>query len=388
MGGTGLKRSLIGIAAALLMIMPVVAMCAPARAVTVPDQWTVMVYMDGDNNVESYALKDLEEMKLTGSSTDVNIVVLLDTLSGPANLLYVNKGSTTTLAAWGEVNMGDPATMTRLITDAKTLYPADKYSLVVWDHGGGIMGICWDDTSASDRLTMAELRSGIAGGNTVFDVIVLNACVMATAEVAHQVTGYADYVIFSQENMYALGFPYDQVAADLEAQPTMDGRTMALMMAQDYTDYYISIGYSGVTISVYDMAQLTTVANAVKAFASAQVSTMSTNYKAFMKIRHSVPDPNNQADLVTYAQLVAASADITSTTVKTTAGAVVTAVNAAIIYEWHSDDVTEENGLGIWFPTKSVTYYWGASLETMYRAMPFSAASGWADFLDSYYAKG
>ncbi len=370
------------------MIMPAFVLAAPARAETVPDAWTVMVYMDGDNNVESYALMDLDEMMLTGSSADVNMVVLLDTLSGPANLLYVNEGSTTTLAAWGEVNMGDPATMTRFITSSKALYPANNYALIIWDHGGGIMGLCWDDTSASDKLTMAELRSGVAGGATVFDVLVFNACVMATAEVAHQVTGYADYVIFSQENMYALGFPYDKVAADLEANPAMDGRTMALMMAQDYTSYYISIGYSGVTISVYDMTQLTTVANAVKAFASAQISTMAQYYKVYKTLRSSVPAPNNQADLMGYAQLVASSTKITSTTVKTAAGAVVTAVDAAIIYEWHSADVKGENGLGIWFPTKSVTYYWSASLETMYRAMPFDVAAGWANFLDSYYNKG
>ena len=85
---------------------------------------------------------------------------------------------------------------------------------------------------------------------------------------------------------------------------------------------------------------------------------------------------------------MASSAAIASTTVKSAAGSVMSAVDAAIIYEWHTADVTGENGLGIWFPTKSVTYYWSASLETMYRAMPFDQAAGWANFLDSYYNKG
>jgi hypothetical protein len=370
----------------MMMILPAMMFSTPARAEG--DAWTVMVYMDGDNNVESYAAMDLEELEMTGSSADVNIVVLWDPLSGPANLLYVNQGGSTTLAAWGEVNMGDPATLTRFIDDANALYPATRNALVMWNHGGGIMGLCWDDTSSSDRLTMAELRSGIANAGLAFDVLVFNACVMATAEVAHQVQGYASYVVFSQENMYALGFPYDVVAADLEANSAMDGRTMALMMAQDYTDYYISIGYSGVTISVYDMAYLGTVASAVNAFANAQIATMSTYYRTYKSIRQSVPAPNNAADLYRYAELVASSAAISSTTVKSAAGSVMSAVDAAIVYEWHTADVTGENGLGIWFPTKSVTYYWSASLETMYRAMPFDQAAGWANFLDSYYNKG
>jgi len=370
----------------MMMILPALVISAPVRAEG--DAWTVMVYLDGDNNVESYAAMDLQELQVTGSSADVNIVVLWDPLSGPANLLYVNKGSTTTLAAWGEVNMGDPATLTRFITDSKALYPATRNALVLWNHGGGITGLCWDDTSSSDKLTMPELRSGIANGGLAFDVVVFNACVMAVAEVAHQIQGYAGYVVFSQENMYAVGFPYDKVAADLEADSAMDGRTMALMMAQDYVDFYAASSYSSVTISVYDMTYLGSVAGAVNTFANAQIATMATYYKTYKSIRQSVPAPNNAADLYRYAQLVSTSTTITSTTVKSAASGVMSAVDAAIIYEWHTADITGENGLGIWFPTKSVTYYWSASMETMYRAMPFDQAAGWANFLDSYYNKG
>jgi len=372
---------------AVLMILPALALTAPAKAETVPAEWTVMFYMDGDNNVESYALRDLAELEASGSNTDVNIVVLLDTLEGPAELLYVQQGGSTTVQAWGEVNMGDPATLTDFIDVTEALYPANNYALVMWDHGGGIVGLCWDDTSGGDRLTLAEFRSGVVNAGLSFDVTVFNACVMATAEVAHQMIGYSDYVIFSQENMYALGFPYTDVADALKASPTMDGATMSIMMAHEYTDYYISIGYSGVTISVYNMNDVGNVSRVVKDFGSAQIATMGTYYKAYKSCRQATPAPNNQADLVTYAQNVVANSDITDAAVKDAARSVVAAVDAAIMYEWHSEDVTGENGLGIWFPTKSVTYYWGASYEAMYRALPFDVASNWADFLDSYYAK-
>jgi hypothetical protein len=367
------------------MVLPALAFSANAE--TLPDAWTVMFYMDGDNNVESYALMDLDELEVTGSSADVNFVVLLDTLGEPANLLYVNKGSSSTVAAWGEVNMGDPTTLTRFITDAKTLYPANNYALVVWDHGGGIAGICWDDTSSADKLTMAEFRSGIANAGVSFDVMVLNACVMATAEVAHQVQGYADYMVFSQENMWALGFPYDKISANMVATPTMNGLTASVMMAQEYRAYFISIGYSDVTISVYDMALVGAVADAVKNFGAAMKATMSTYYRTYKSLRMSTPDPNNQADLMRFAQLVSASTAITSSTVKSAANAVITAVDAAIIYEWHTSDITNENGLGIYFPMRPRNG-WSLTTETMYRELPFGIATGWADFLDTYYNKG
>ena len=170
--------------------MPSLFLAAPASAETVPDMWTVMVYMDGDNNLEAATVTDLGEMMVAGSTADVNIVVLLDTLEGPADLLYVNQGSTTVLAAWGEVNMGDPATLQAFISDAAALYPAENYALDFWNHGGGIMGVCWDDTSSSDKLTMPEVRSAVVGAGVVMDVIMFDACDMAQAEIAHLFQGH------------------------------------------------------------------------------------------------------------------------------------------------------------------------------------------------------
>ncbi|MCJ7562419.1 MAG: clostripain-related cysteine peptidase [Thermoplasmata archaeon] len=374
---------------AVLIVVPVMLVAAPAHADTVADSWTVMVYMDGDNNVESYALRDLEELKLTGSSDNVNYVVLLDTLEGPANLLYVNEGTTTIVEAWGEVAMDDPATLTEFIDTVEGLYPATNYCLDIWDHGGGIAGICWDDTSGmSQCLTMAELRTALVDADCVFDSIVLNACVMAQAEVAHQVNGYADYVVFSQQNMYALGWPYDVVAENLNAEPTMDGRALSLMMVEEYTVYYQSIGYKDVTISVFDMAHLEGLANAVKDFVSAQIAVMDTYQKGFKFARMDTESASNAADITGYAENVIASEKILDQNVKDAAQAVIFAVDAAIIAEWHSIDVEGMNGLGIWFPTKSVTYYWGATYEVRYRALTWDAATGWANFLDAYYNKG
>jgi hypothetical protein len=370
---------------AMLMIAPVMLL-TPVRAETVPDAWTVMFYVDGDNNVESYALRDMEELKATGSDEDVNIVVLLDTLSGPADLLYVNQGSTTTLAPWGEVAMDDPATLTRFIGDAATLYPAEKYALVVWDHGGAWLGICWDDTSGTNaRLTMPELRSGIANAGVPFETIVLNACVMAQAEVAYTLNGLCDYTVVSQLNMYALGFPYTVCMDDLKADAAMDGRTLALTWSADYVAYYQSIGYSDVTISVLDMAYVQGLTDAVKAFSAAAIPTTVGNYRTYRTLRTSVESEYNQADLESLMAAISASSVLPST-VKAAAAGVVSAVNSAVIYEWHTSDVSGMNGMGIYWPMKSVTYYWGATLEGYYRAMDFASASGWADFLDAFYA--
>jgi hypothetical protein len=41
-------------------------------------EWTVMIYLDSDNNLESAGINDINEMEMVGSSSDVKIVVQVD----------------------------------------------------------------------------------------------------------------------------------------------------------------------------------------------------------------------------------------------------------------------------------------------------------------------
>ena len=43
-----------------------------------PTEWTLMFYMDSDNNLEDPQMQDLVEMMAVGSSANVNIIVLAD----------------------------------------------------------------------------------------------------------------------------------------------------------------------------------------------------------------------------------------------------------------------------------------------------------------------
>ncbi len=167
----------------------------------------------------------------------------------------------------------------------------------------------------------------------------------------------------------------------------MDGKTFSVMSATVFMEYYDALGWNGVAITAYDNAYLTTVSSAVQGFASAQIATMAQYYKAYKACRLSTVEINCAADLAGYAKLVAASTKITSTTVKNAANAVVAAVDSAVMYEWHTTDNAGLTGAGIWFPVNSLSYYWSATMETMYRGMLFDQATGWANFLDSYYAK-
>ncbi len=56
--------------------------CANALAAAEPPaKWTVMIYMNGDNDLEEFAVGDFLEMAEVGSTSEVNIVVQFDRAS-------------------------------------------------------------------------------------------------------------------------------------------------------------------------------------------------------------------------------------------------------------------------------------------------------------------
>ena len=123
-----------------------------SSAVHAQAKWTFMVYLDADNDLEPFGILDFNEMEKVGSSAEVNIIVQMDRISGYDNSngnwtgtkrYKITKDSNTDLISstviqdMGEVNMGDPASLTSFIDWATTNYPAANYALVLWDHGGG-----------------------------------------------------------------------------------------------------------------------------------------------------------------------------------------------------------------------------------------------------------
>lgn len=129
--------------------------CAPTAlarraAPAAKAKWTVMLYMNGDNDLDPYALLDFEEMARVRYSPLVNVVVQLD-----------RRGAGDTDAQWGETrrfvmrrnlkptrsdslpgfkeesNMGDPATLGAFVSWARQSFPAERHMLVIWSHGDG-----------------------------------------------------------------------------------------------------------------------------------------------------------------------------------------------------------------------------------------------------------
>lgn len=111
-------------------------------------KWTFMIFMAGNNNLSSAGDKDLGEMRAVGSTGDVNIVTEFDNEGdrGTNRYLVQRGGANEQRVSLGETDSGDPKALMDFVGWAAQNYPAERYALVLWNHGGG-----WEP-SEMDRI--------------------------------------------------------------------------------------------------------------------------------------------------------------------------------------------------------------------------------------------
>ena len=227
--------------------------------------WTFMVYLDADNNLESAGIKDLNEIEVPGSTHEVDIVALMDRCEGydtsngdwtdwryyhvardPGGLnneIISTEVDYPHFAPGEEPNMGDPQTLIDFVTWSMIRYPADHYLLSLWNHGGGIRGVCWDDSTPDhDNLDLNELNYALSviqnTTNETIDIIGFDACLMAGVSIHYEIRQFCDIVVASEATESNDGWPYDLILNDLTAQPSMPPETLARKMVEYYIESY------------------------------------------------------------------------------------------------------------------------------------------------------
>ena len=127
-----------------------------------------MTYLAGDNDLDSAGVTDLGEMKNVGSSNNVNLVAQFDrrAASRQTRRYFLKKGSSLeedVVENLGETNTGDPRVLSDFVQWSVKNYPADRYMLVVWNHGNG-----WDDEDVY-RLARRNVGANIMRRGSVVD---------------------------------------------------------------------------------------------------------------------------------------------------------------------------------------------------------------------------
>ncbi len=365
--------------------------------------WTIMVYIDGDNDLEKYVTLDIErELCEPGSNADVNVVCVADRTPGydksrgdwtGTKLFYCMQGITATptdaVADWGERDMGDPQTVIDFVTWAKTNYPAANYALVFWDHGymwfrGQTM---WDRTS-KNALNQDELAAALQTCGPV-GVIGWDCCNMQLVEAAATVRPYAQVMVGSEEYTNWEGLQYDKFVANLERYPWWTPEQLGTNMAA--TARGDSLTFSSIALDV----RFDDLVAAVDRWAIALKSGLRANRRAYDAARAASQRfyyGDGERDLFNAARQIRAR--VKSPALKASCTAVMDAVLADVTYDWFRigriDGFTYDRcqGLAIWWPKtrKQLDPSWNPGNDWVYyrTKLAFAAQTHWDEFLAAY----
>ncbi len=255
-------------------------------------EWTFMVYLAADNNLEGAGVEDVNEMETVGSNDKLNYIVQFDRAEGYDESNDDWKGtkryriekdsepSTITspvLEDMGEMNMGDPDNLIDFVLWAYENYPARRYFLDLWNHGGAFWGVCWDDGSEPhDFLSMEDLTYALStirkeiGHN--LDIIGFDACLMAQLGVMYQIKDFADYSVASGFVEPGDGWPYELIFSALDKNPSMSAQDLGSEIVNDYIDSYTDNNDDPsdspvVSLALFDLSKINDLAQSVNRLA-------------------------------------------------------------------------------------------------------------------------
>lgn len=348
--------------------------------------WTLLLYLNGDNDLEDAFRDTLAHLAAAGPSPRANVLALMDGYTTSAvysgtQLFDLSAGTlqplTLTLgssgAVPGELNLGAGGTLADFVAWGRARYPSRYTLLSVVDHGGGWApnpgdtlthtlsnrikwmagqsGLSWDFTSDFDHMTIGEVQQALSittgAGAQPVDVVFFDVCLMGMAEVAYQIRDYADYFVSSQNLGWAPVGPQNRYVRLVHGlPPAATPRDLAGLLVSAYAAATPPSEHP-FTVSAVDLGQMPALAGAVAQLGAALSQTLTGTveaqallsvYSATQKIDYDgdlvlEPATDGFVDLYDFAARLAAGSGAPA--VRAAAAAVTTAVSSAVVAEAH-----------------------------------------------------
>ena len=160
-----------------------------------------------------------------------------------------------------KASMGKTSTLQSFLEYGINTYPAEKYGLFMWNHGGAMDGCCYDENFSDDCIKNKELYDAVLGARSncglseKLEFIAYDACLMAVQDVAEFNSLNFNYMISSQETEWDGGYDYDAWLPTLYANPSgVSTQTLLEKIGDTFMDYFSY--QDDQTQSVYDLSKL------------------------------------------------------------------------------------------------------------------------------------
>ncbi|MCG2726987.1 MAG: clostripain-related cysteine peptidase [Elusimicrobia bacterium] len=256
-------------------------------------EWTIMVFVNGKNNLEIAGLLNVNQMEAVGSDENMNIVVEIGRMKGQegdvdldgnwigSRRLYIKKDkdeekiTSPIIMKTKSVDMGDYKRIADFVKWSKANYPAKKYMLVIWNHGtgwfdpkqekeGADKGISFDDETGNYVRTVEIGKIFKEAGKV--DILAFDACLMQMAEVAYEAKDYADIIVGAEETVPGYGYPYHVFLSALKDAPAMSAEDFSAAIVKSFQTFYTIVKKSAV-LSAIRASKLENFANHLATFA-------------------------------------------------------------------------------------------------------------------------
>ncbi len=386
---------------------------------TAPSKWTVLVYMaanqTGNISLDADALLNFQQLQkfatVAGTvNPAVNILVQItrsggngagtDNWSGTRRYVAQQNTSNTIflpaelLANMGNaVDSGDPKTLQDFITWGQNTAPAEHYLVDVWDHGSGWdpdgdslsttslalkRAICYDQTTGS-MMTDASLSTALTAKYHI-DILLMDACLMACAEVAYQIRNQADYLVASEDAVPDIGYNYADIISKLISQySTLTPSAFAQYIAADALQYWGNT--TSLSMSVLDLSKMDAIAGALNTFSQRLITLSSANSAALLtswqqSVAFDGTAGSDMRDLSVFAKRVAANSS--DTQLRSAATVLVQAIADSVV--WKGGETSAAYGLSIYFPA-GLTFSSNRNIIAAYQALALAQNTAWAQWL-------
>ncbi|MCR5119466.1 MAG: hypothetical protein K6B44_07600 [Lachnospiraceae bacterium] len=335
------------------------------------DEVTVMIYMNG-SNLESYAgfaTDDIREMLKADYSDKLHI--LIETIGTQYWQRYNISSEHTQRYAiedfklvlkddtLPQLNCSEAENLCDFIRWSSTNYPADRYILIFWDHGGGAVdGFGYDEWSEyEESLTLDGIKWALDSAGVDFDFIGMDACIMSSIETCYALYDHCDYAILSEDFESAIGWSYRDWLTQLARDTSVPTEELARTIIDDMVNANDnSIMGSSSTLALIDERYVPQVMDAWLEFAYAnEADLLSNNYsREVNRSERAMPakvDAMMQTYYVTDMQALAGSIDSPYSKPLTSR------LDSAIVYYNCTMDDSGLTGLSVTLPYNDVVFY-------------------------------
>ncbi|MGB1254029.1 MAG: clostripain-related cysteine peptidase, partial [Candidatus Promineifilaceae bacterium] len=362
--------------------------------------WTLLIYMDADNNLEPYALADLDEIAANAASLqDVNVVVQVDRAEGyvvsepdwtDTQRFTIEAGKWVEVESIGEVEMGRTDELAKFLDWGLNNYPATHTALIMWGHGSGWLGMSTDGVLGNDGLSLTNLEEALQLGlaqtdRQSLDLIGFDACLMGQLDVFAAVQNYASVAVASEDLIPGGGWDYAGLLQQMTSAPIDNASQLGTAIVETYQSRYTADGINDVTLSAVDLSKFDDVTNALAQLSAEMLQDIAVHAPVIADSRRGggrlASNYGKSQDLIGAIDFGRFASILTQLSVdpalRSAAQQAVVAIDDAVILSSHGSDIEFSEGIGLYFPNRPTAYnaaYAGAT-----------AVSGWNDLLTAFY---